>query len=105
MFYLCRLQNDTIRINPNAGGRVLHALGELQYSKALVCVLHPASPCNCLALSLFSQVNECQPVVSIKFWSCGPTVGFFGRNHLVEAQVEIWTVRLLSPGRTVERSS
>src|SRR6266568_3267014 len=33
-------QSGSVNVNPNAGRRVFHALGELQRSKALVCVLH-----------------------------------------------------------------
>lgn len=36
----CWFQNGAVNVNPNSGRRVLHALRELQHSKALVCVLH-----------------------------------------------------------------
>jgi hypothetical protein len=40
VFLLRGFQNGSVNVNPNARGRVLHALGEFQRSEALMCVLH-----------------------------------------------------------------
>jgi hypothetical protein len=39
-----RFQNGSVDVDPNAGRRVFHALGELERSKAVVSVEHGSAP-------------------------------------------------------------